>query len=318
MKKAFTLVELIIVIGIIAVLMASLMVATSGATDTARAAKCMANIRNLAAASNAYAMEKGWYPLAGSRQEVTYSSGQAAYDEQVGWISWLSTGDPFGHRSGQRPSQPVKNLKVCPSGGTGNEEDATFAITNGAIWKFTGRIRDIYRCPAHERYCREQGAQPPEFSYVMNMKFCFDTSKGQDATASPGGRGVNYNDNSIIRSAERTLMFAELPTKRMGTGTEDDAGGSGDEYASDCTLHYHVTVDGKELGKEWSGKTEAIGFNHVGSKKKRYGHVAFADGHVEKITYGGGISPEELTALLCEGIDVAFDGKQWKKIDGQD
>ena len=66
MKKAFTLIELIVVVGILAVLIGTLVAALSGGTDAARAARCLTNLKNLATACNSYAMASSCYPLAGS------------------------------------------------------------------------------------------------------------------------------------------------------------------------------------------------------------------------------------------------------------
>ena len=71
-------------------------------------------------------------------------------------------------------------------------------------------------------------------------------------------------------------------------------------------------------------KDELIGANHI-SGRNLFAHVAFADGHVEKlrIPYSGNIkNPQinegevrELTKWLCEGIDYAFDGRKYTKLD---
>ena len=65
MKKAFTLIEMLIVVGIIAVLMSIVLVNIRGATDSANATKCMNNMRNLFVAMDAIGMDSGSYPLAG-------------------------------------------------------------------------------------------------------------------------------------------------------------------------------------------------------------------------------------------------------------
>ena len=64
-RAAFTLIELLVVIGIIAVLAGVMAVAFGGATETARAAQCLSNMKSLAQAANATAMSGGWYPAGG-------------------------------------------------------------------------------------------------------------------------------------------------------------------------------------------------------------------------------------------------------------
>lgn len=323
MKRAFTLVELIIVIGIIGVLVSSLLLATGGTSESARAAKCLANIHSLAMAANAAAMAQSQYPLAGSREIacIDEASRKLVYDEQVGWISWLSNqGDPYGSQTpGKGRASGHQTVNVCPFYGTGNDEDATYAITNGAIWRYVGGNRDTYLCPSHVKFRRDHldvyGDKAPQWSYVMNAKFGYDYSKGSKATATEDhGGAYSYGH---VEKADRLLMLAELPTVDPTDGVTPYP--DGDEWECDCTLQVKTTVDGKSYGAEWGGKSESIGFNHKVGKRGRCGHVAFADGHVEKITWGkDGLKPEELTALLCNAVDVAFDRGQWKKITNQD
>ena len=64
-KKAFTLVELLVVIGIIAVLIGILLPTLSRARESARSIKCASNQRQLALAIKLFAQEhKGYMPAA--------------------------------------------------------------------------------------------------------------------------------------------------------------------------------------------------------------------------------------------------------------
>ena len=65
-RSAFTLVELLVVIGIIAILIAILLPALSRARENARRVQCLSNIRQLATATIMFANEhKGLMPAAG-------------------------------------------------------------------------------------------------------------------------------------------------------------------------------------------------------------------------------------------------------------
>src|SRR4051812_15731290 len=60
-RRAFTLVELLVVIGIIALLISILLPTLSRANDAAKRVKCMSQMRELTMAWTAYAMDfKGW------------------------------------------------------------------------------------------------------------------------------------------------------------------------------------------------------------------------------------------------------------------
>src|SRR4029079_10611205 len=64
-RRAFTLVELLVVIGIIAVLIAILLPALSAVRENARRTTCAANLKNWGMAAHAFAVQhKGVFPTA--------------------------------------------------------------------------------------------------------------------------------------------------------------------------------------------------------------------------------------------------------------
>src|SRR5689334_14763299 len=96
---AFTLVELLVVIGIIALLISILLPALNKARESARQIKCMSNMRQLSLAVVSFAGEnKGWMPgRAGSA--VTYQQGTGNFKQvpsntdpnikaPADWIAW--------------------------------------------------------------------------------------------------------------------------------------------------------------------------------------------------------------------------------------
>ena len=313
MRKAFTLVELLVVIGIIGILAGVLMASFSGGTETARATKCLSNLRNLAQGAINYASQTERYPFAGSHAALGVTGGgKTRYLEHVGWISWLSMNDEYNtHRraGGYSTSfRALPNISACCA----DEDKAQFALTNGTMWRCVGQNRETYVCPLHALIAGRKKAKA-RFSYAMNASFGYDWTQGSKAATSVGRNGISMNATRL----DRKLLFAELPFAIAGSSDsanevdENTAYSSSDDnLLTDCTLQYKASVNGIDYNAKWGGAAEAIAFNHK-SGKQFSAHVAFADGHVEKFLLpkgGGGLDSVQLTALLCGGVDVSFDG----------
>ena len=300
MKKAFSLIELLVVIGILAILMGVLVSTMSGGSDSARAARCLANMKSLATACNTRAMAHNWYPLAGSIEQrrldtSTTSSAQFKYYETPGWISWDSRGSYQG-----KTTSHVASGSWFISAYNEEEETRQYALTNGTLWKYLSGNTEVYVCPSHRKILKHKN---PLWSYVMNQKFGYDYSYGSKAI----GAGIEYG--SLAR-ADRTLLFAELqflPNDKLEVDTDASAG-----IKNDCTLQY--------------SKQEVIGCNHPNGKRGLCAHVVFADGHVEKLSVPatrngenwsiklGRGDLEDLTKWLCQGKDVSFNGSRYEKL----
>ena len=174
-RSGFTLVELIVVVGIIGILAGVLLASFSGGTEAARAAKCLSNMRNLAQGAIGYASKNayGHYPYAGSHAAIGMDAKGVVYTEHVGWISWLSKNDEYHTRS--KSDDKVRSFQKCSniSAFCTDDEDATFAITNGALWKCVGQNRETYICPSHAIRAKKH-AVTARFSYAMSAYFGYD------------------------------------------------------------------------------------------------------------------------------------------------
>ncbi len=298
MKKAFTLVELLVVIGILGVLVTVMVVAMSGGSQSALNVKCETNMRNLAAACQTYGMARGHYPLAGSVEKMSIDTSDGVrniktlYSELPGWISWNSQG---AYRS--KPTSHIANTGWWTSTYDQDDEARRYCLTNGALWKYVSGNAEIYRCPVHVNKFRQT---PPLWSYAMNSFFGWDNSEGKRAKDS-SFHGVEYGR---LSRADRRLLFAEIPF--MGVEREaNTSAGAGKE--NDCTLQY----------KEGQGD-EVIGFNHSSGKREKFAIVVFADAHTERISWPrGGLDEanlKELTKWLCEGKDVSYNGSDYREL----
>jgi len=313
---------MIVVVGIIMILAAVMISSFGGATESARSAQCLTNLRSLAQAANAAALTNH-YPTAGSVEFYAAGFGNSGevFWEEPGWISWLSDGHYGSDGSGKVTSHQSND--DIPFFGTGNDEDAKFALQHGSLWFCCNRNKALYTCPEHVRYRRDRNMTEPIFSYVMNGFFRWDTSRGSDSL--PGGKNasiaIKYGN---LTRADRILMFAELPTVDVDNGdkqVEDKKG-----MASDAILHYqdmNLKQDEENGGDAYAvegSEAESIGFNHKVNKRTRCAHVVFADCHTEKIVWKeGGLDSKKLTGYLCRGIDVVLNPSHgWEIPQGAD
>ena len=107
-QAAFTLVELLVVIGIIALLIAILMPSLSRARQQSQRIACMSNMRQLGMATMQYTTEnKGWFPRA--------AGGGSAFDDWIYWESARATTRDEGRLVKYLGTRFVEAHYICPS-----------------------------------------------------------------------------------------------------------------------------------------------------------------------------------------------------------
>ncbi|MEM0982976.1 MAG: DUF1559 domain-containing protein [Planctomycetota bacterium] len=120
-SRAFTLLELLVVISIIALLISILLPALKTVREAARQTACMANVRSIAQGADLYSSSnKGWYP------------------HWSGWQTWDGQGDGVG---GDAPGKawtellfPYFNTRELYQDPARDAEEAPFAYFIAARW----------------------------------------------------------------------------------------------------------------------------------------------------------------------------------------
>jgi len=311
MKKGFSLVELIVVVGIIAILSGVLLATFGGGTASARAARCLSNMKNLASACQTYAMGSSYYPLAGNIVYMQMVSERGnrftrSYKEVPGWIS-ANTQGTFPSTSYSSP-EPVSMY-------SDDREAANYALTNGVLWKMVSGSRETYVCPEHAK--KMGSATQVNWSYLMNAAFGWD--KTQRARASSASCRTEYGR---MANADKVLLFSEVPFMGFNSWQPEGTGGTTD---TDAILQFPQPSDSEGVHAKGAAvygggaSAEEIGVNHK-SGRHYFAHVAFADGHVEKLRVPmKGKAPDtsgfaELTSWLCVGYDVSFNGSKYERV----
>jgi len=191
-RRGFTLVELLVVIGIIAVLIGVLLPALNVARQQALSVKCLSNMRQLGTAFALYVVDnKGWMPSSDTCGPITPNQ---FYD---------ATGTPLW------PNGPTFNQTWVGWVDAGPTEAA---LENGTLWKYI-KNNKLYKCPSDYNDYRNR-------SYSLNYVICtgaYDT-----------GYQGNFNVNlwkvykvSQVRDSTKTITFVEEADPHNGNGPAD-------------------------------------------------------------------------------------------------
>lgn len=268
-NRAFTLVELLVVIGIIAVLIAILLPALSRAKSQATAVACLANLRSIG-------------------QAITIYAGQHKGSLPYGY--WDGRGKPDGVNQGSsNVSSDWALLLLSSALGKGGN---TYGTQEGSD---RTKLQDAFACPAASTDSSNPiGNIPRKLHYSSHPRLMpnlddYDLSRPARPLLQP------WKMSKVRRSSEIILIFDGAQVFNSNYGNAFAVGNGLDQdglYRGDTqqgrSWNYLLTKPGLDLGAPvfTTNKDAQVGGAGVASIRWRHGkndlaNFVFADGHAE-------------------------------------
>jgi prepilin-type processing-associated H-X9-DG protein len=302
--SAFTLVELLVVIGIIALLIGILLPALNRAREKGRQVQCMSNMRQLSMAVISFANERGGrMPAPGGRNlfridtlsgnivQVT-TPGDDAEDKKVGladWIAWNRPRDAFGGPNATCANQNITYSALTPY--LGFKLILTPTGDFNASNNVNPTMESVFRCPSDNLYQRpshnDSSTGQYRYSYAMNGFYASPSQTKRPSDQTGGSTVYDLGQRvdgkftgkiSSIKNASVKVLFICQDEKTLNDGEFSPNPYNWNVTGSDSRVSELVAARHDRRNARATSKTGSGGNNLEGNEDAR-GNVGFCDGH---------------------------------------
>lgn len=312
-QNAFTLVELLVVIGIIALLISILLPALNKARESARATQCLSNIRQWGIGYRMYAESfKAAMPEEGGDGDAdTLAARIKFWDSESVWFNAvprfvggksyfeLQDGYNYNAATSRPPTSGDKSIFVCPAADLVGTNAGTGASTLDPATQDQDRYHTTFG------YLRDGTAQARKtyFSYVPNSQLQNElpvpsgySPFGKQTILVPPSSSVVVDAMpklTQIRNASATVLMIE---KRLNPG----------ELTKDVLDYYDaLSNQSNRLAQRSYSRTVGDWQRFAGRHRVsggKGGAILFADGHAEMISMKEAVTPVFAVAANSFGI----------------